>query len=350
MSARTVAVAVAICLATLAMSVRAQSIAYTVQVVALSDREAALSLQSDLIRQGFPAYVVRSTSDQGDVFRVRVGAFANRAAALTYASAMPATGGGQPVPALAEGIPQGITPLAPQLLLELPLAGRDVAVNNIGAALVLRFQGPTQVAPAEYVITEDGAITSATAWRLGEREGSRLWVRETLLWPATWRDESDAVREGFRTSLIRLLAERLGIEPEAVEAATYRPDPEGAPRLIVVELEAPEQPDGVSLLGLGLPFSGMTPSGPLEYLGVDADELPPVDSLVDLEALAADPPASVEAAEFVAVSDAEYIRLDAFGSSWRAGLGTPLWSDGRYLLALVGDRLLVYDFVRRPGN
>ena len=67
----------------------AQSIAYTVQVVALSDQEAALGIQTDLLREGFPAYVVRSTSDQGDVFRVRVGAFADRASTLLYASGMP---------------------------------------------------------------------------------------------------------------------------------------------------------------------------------------------------------------------------------------------------------------------
>ena len=330
--------------------VRAQSIAYTVQVVALSDREAALNLQSDLIRDGFPAYVVRSTSQQGDVFRVRVGAFANRPAALTYAAAMPVTGGGQPVPALAEAIPPGITPLAPLLVIEVPLAGRAVVVKQLDSALALRFQRPAEVAPAEYLIVEDSAVSSALAWRLGERDGSRLWVRETLLWPPSWRDESDAVREGFQTSLIRLLAERLGVDAEVVQAAAYRPNPEGAPRLIVVELEAPEQPDGVLLLGIGLPFSGMTPAGPLEYLGVDAAELPPVASDVDLAALLAEPPASVTGEEFVAVSDDEYIRLDAFGSSWRAGLGTPIWTDGRYLLATVADRLLVYDFVRRPGN
>lgn len=327
--------------------VLAQSISYTVQVVALSDREAALNLQSDLIRQGFPAYVVRSTSAQGDVFRVRVGAFANRAAALTYASGMSVTGGGQPVPALAEAIPPGITPLAPLLLVELPLDGRDVAVGTLGEALVLRSQARVPLGPAEYVIVEAGSVQTASAWRLGERDGRRLWVRETLLWPPTWRDESDAVREGFRTSLIRLLAERLEVEPEAVAAAQYRPDPEGAPRLVVVELEAPDQPDGVVLLAIGLPFTGMTHAGPLEYLGVELEDLPPVASDVDLAGLLDEPPTTVTGESWSAVADGEYIRLDAFGSSWRAGLGTPLWSDGRYLLAALDGRLLVYDFVQR---
>ena len=88
----------------------AQQASYTIQVVALSDRDSATDIMGDLLRQGFPAYVVRSTSSAGDVFRVRVGAFANRPAALLYAEAMPLVAGGQPVPALAEGIPEGHTP------------------------------------------------------------------------------------------------------------------------------------------------------------------------------------------------------------------------------------------------
>lgn len=341
-------VAAVVCFFAACVPVLAQSVSYTVQVVALSDRAAALNLQSDLIRQGFPAYVVGSRSEQGDVFRVRVGAFGNRAAALSYASGMPVTSGSQPVPALAEAIPQGITPLAPVLLIEQPLGEGQVAVGSLGEALVLRSQDPRSVGPAQYVIADGGSVTRASAWRLGERDGQRLWVRETLLWPPTWRDESDAVREGFRASLIRLLAERLGVEPEAVAAAEYRPDPDDAPRLVVVELEAPDRPDGVILLGVGLPFAGMTPSGPVEYLGIDAEELPAVASDVDIDGLMADPPESVETSTWTAVGDGQYVRLDAFGSSWRAGLGTPLWSDGRYLLAVSDGKLLVYDFVEGP--
>src|SRR5690606_40063336 len=47
------------------LAAHAQSIAYTVQVVALSDREAALLVQTDLLRQGYPADVDRPTSQPG---------------------------------------------------------------------------------------------------------------------------------------------------------------------------------------------------------------------------------------------------------------------------------------------
>jgi hypothetical protein len=35
------------------------------------------------------------------------------------------------------------------------------------------------------------------------------------------------------------------------------------------------------------------------------------------------------------------------GATWRAGVGTPLWSDGRFVLAWDGEMLLLYDFVVR---
>ncbi len=323
----------------------AQSIAYTVQVVALSDREAALSVQTDLLRQGYPAYVVRSTSAQGDVFRVRVGAFANRDAALLYAGAMPPVAGGQPVPALAEGIPPGITPLAPSLLLRVKADG-DAVVYPWQGGMALRL--PAAEGPAEYVLITGTSVERQTAYLLGERDGARLWVRETLLYPPTWRDETEAVNEGFRASLVRLLAERLGVEVSAVEAAQFRPSPEAAPRLVVVEQEAPEEPDGVRLLGLGLPAAGMGEFGPVDYLGLAPEDLPgrPEDA-VRVGDLVSAPPEDVEGEGFVAVADDAYSLLEASGSRWRAVLGTPLWSDGEHLLAAAGDELLVYAFVPR---
>ncbi|HEX7001522.1 MAG TPA: SPOR domain-containing protein [Trueperaceae bacterium] len=322
----------------------AQSIAYTVQVVALSDREAALGIQTDLLRQGFPAYVVRSTSNQGDVFRVRVGAFADRAATVLYAAGMPEIGGGQPVPALAEGIPAGITPLAPVLLWQQAVPD-GATIQEWQGGLALRI--PAREGPAEYVLIGGLDVERHSAYQLGEVDGARLWVRETLLWPPTWQEESEAVRDGFMTSLIGLLAERLGIAPEAVEAAAFRPTEDAAPRVIVVELEAPAEPDGVKLLGLGLPESGMGEFGPLEYLGIAADELPSPPPATQLGELMETPPEAVEAEGFVAAADDSYSLLQAGGRTWRAVAGVPLWTDGEHLLASLGGDLLIYGFVPR---
>ena len=89
------------------------------------------------------------------------------------------------------------------------------------------------------------------------------------LWPETWQEESSEVL-GFQTSLVTLVAERLGLD-QARAGGCYGVT--GVPRLIVVERVVPGSADEPELLGLGLPAAGMTPTGPLQYLGL-AEELP----------------------------------------------------------------------------
>lgn len=378
----------------------AQAIPYTVQVVALSDRDAALAIQNDLLRQGFPGYVVRSTSSQGDVFRVRVGAFANRNAALLYASAMPEIAGGQPVPALAEAIPAGVTPLAPRLLLMEDVSGRDVRILRFGGSIALRTQRRAPLAPAEYAIVKDGSVERVRAWQLAESpDGSRLRVRDLPLWPDSWREESEVVREGYLNSLLGLVAERLELPLQVVGAASYSNE-EGVPRLVVVERVVPGAPDGPVMLGLGLPASGMSQSGPLEYLKVDQEQLPglepgvrvdlvagrvdgdlgppkpeeqpngdqPSDDQPSDDQLGGDQPSDDQSgggqaagesalelvgSGWIATEDGLFIRLSVPAtathpaSSWRAGRGLPLWSYGNYLLAASSGQLLLYDFLPR---
>lgn len=264
------AVLLALCAAPLA---QAQQISYTIQVVALSDRDSATDIMGDLLRQGFPAYVVRSTSSAGDVFRVRVGAFANRSAAVLYAEAMPQVAGGQPVPALAEGIPAGLTPWAARLVLAQDLTGLDARLLPVGGSLAFRTQQRTPLTQAEYAILAGGAVERVRAWQLSVADdGSRVVVRDMQLWPDTWQEEPGEVLEGYQSSLIALVAERLGLDPATVRAARYGTTA-GAPRLIVVERQVPGASDA-ELLGLGLPVSGMTPAGPLQYLGIQPEELP----------------------------------------------------------------------------
>jgi len=370
----------------------AQGISYTVQVVALSDRDSALRVVGDLLREGYPAYVVRSTSAQGDVFRVRVGVFANRPAALTYADAMPEVGGGRPVPALAEAIPTGITPLAPRLLLQEDVSGVEARLLRFGSGgLALRLQWRVPLGQAEYVILREGAVERVRAWQLVEGpEGVRLRVRDMALWPDTWQQDSAEVRQGYLTNLVTLVADRLGVGAAEVMAARYVPPGDEVPRLIVVERVQAGAPDAAELLGVGLPAGGMTPAGPIAYLGLDPGTLPgvPASARIDLAtrsvsgelaeatwagfeggAVPEDPEApgenpahpapppggAVTGDGWTAAPDGRFVRLsvDPAGAaggtaaSWRACVGTPLWSDGRYLLALQGGVLLVYDFLPR---
>jgi hypothetical protein len=63
---------------------------------------------------------------------------------------------------------------------------------------------------------------------------------------------------------------------------------------------------------------------------------------------AASPPAPVGGSDWSAVADGLFVRLTlADGTTWRAGVGAPVWSDGRSVLAWDGERLLLYDFVPR---
>ena len=144
----------------------AQALGYTVQVIAVSDQANALDISRGLLREGFPAYVVRSTGAQGDVYRVRVGAFANRAAAARYAAAMSDISGSRPVPALAEAIPAGIMPLAPRVLWAEAAAGADLRILPWPGGVALRRQPLDALAQATYVVVQDGEVRIVAAWRL----------------------------------------------------------------------------------------------------------------------------------------------------------------------------------------
>ncbi len=261
----------------------AQSILYTVQVVALSDVDSARQVQTDLLRQGYPAYIVRSHSTEGAVYRVRVGAYANRPAALLYSEAMPVVAGGQPVPALAEGIPSGVTPLAPRLVLAQDLTGLDARMLLIGPKLALRTQQRSPLEPARYNVMDAGQVETVTAWQLSENDaGERVIVRDLNLWPDSWEGDTAEVRELYQKSMVGLVADSLGLDQATVRAARYGTQT-GVPKLIVVERIVPGAPDGPQLIGLGLPAAGMTPSGPLSYLGVSVEELPGVPEGVRLD-------------------------------------------------------------------
>jgi hypothetical protein len=147
-----------------ASSTSAAAIAFTVQVIAVSDQETALSISRELLREGFPTYVVRSTGAQGDVYRVRVGAFANRSAALLYAESMPEVGGSRPVPALAEAIPEGIMPLAPRLLWHGSWESEDVRVMPWPGGVALRIQRGDPLRQALYLVFQDGEERRFEAW------------------------------------------------------------------------------------------------------------------------------------------------------------------------------------------
>ncbi len=107
----------------------AWAISFTVQLFASSDETKASQIQSELASQGYPAYLLSVPTAQGQVYRIRVGAFANRAAAALFAKSLPSIEGSTPSPALAEGgVPPGFIPLEPALLGQYDLSTTLVQV------------------------------------------------------------------------------------------------------------------------------------------------------------------------------------------------------------------------------
>ncbi len=395
---RRLAAALAVLLAAGFSVAQAQVVPYTVQVIALSDHQAALSVQADLLRSGFPAYVTRAASEQGDVWRVRVGAFADRSSVLLYVSGMPPVAGVTPVPALVESIPPGIMPLAPRILAEVPVAGVDIAVAVLEDGFVMRVASSQAPGQADFLLFSGGAVHRYRAWQLGfDSSGELIRVRELLMWPENWANDSAEVRDGFHRSLLALVAERLGVGSEEVAAAEYRPSADEPPRLLVVERGTTSLLEGAELLAIGRQVesgetgetgetgepgeageAGETGSaaaelrgefgefGTVEFLrsaawpaGEELPELADSSTLAELVA-AAESGEPILGRGWQAVADGAYIRLTITdpaaagaegttgqGTSWRASLGRPLWSEGSYLVAWLEERLLVYGFVLR---
>jgi hypothetical protein len=426
---RSVAAVVATVL--LACHATGMAISYTVQVIAVSDQDSALGISRELLRDGYPAYVVRSTGAQGDVYRVRVGAFANRAAALRYSETMPDVAGSRPVPALAEAIPLGIMPLAPRLLWQHEWSGEDVWVLPWPAGVAVRVQPVDPLRQATYVVFQDGEERAFEAWaavplrelpdvldrdlidvpiidltepEAGEPaadepvaneppgepaadepvadeppaepavdaappadevsdldldtlaadpdgelpEAGVALLRDRWLWPPSWEEDGDAVRTSFRASLVNLVARDVELPPDEVDALAYWPGGGPPPALVVLDVSDRTARDAGVVLALADPRPGMLPWGtdrllpegtPWSMPSWPAERVRPEDEPSE-EGYGGD--------AWQVTPDGAFVRITMQdGATWRAGVGSPLWSDGRAVLAWDGERLLLYDFVPR---
>lgn len=325
----------------LAWSATAAAISYTVQVVAVTDQDVALELQGQLLRQGFPAYVVRASTENRDVYRVRVGAFANRGAALSYAAAMPLVFGSQPVPALAETIPGGIMPLEPELLLDTATSAGFLVLPWTGGVAV-RIQ-PDPDTPARYHVFADGVRAAFDAWSASPLDAEVLRVRNLPLWPSTWAEDTPEVREEVLRSTVSLVAGELSLSTAQVSGAVFEGEP---PYLVVLERADPGTSDAGVRLALGLP--GDTGAyGPQAFLGETSLVPGAAEPLYRYDGVVPDGPLHGEG--WIASPDEGFTRIEpeGVGSGWRAGVGVPLWSWGSFLLTTDGARLRLFRLVPR---
>ena len=377
------------------------AISYTVQVAALSDEDAALALQQSLQQEGYPAYLVSVPSESGTIFRLRVGAFADRAAAQTYAEAMRGVGGTAPVPALAEGIPAELFPLEPTLLERYESAPEmtSVAVMPWGEGAALRTQGRFEDQPfiAEYRVLREGADTRTfEAWRAAPqpgRAGAALRTYNLSLWPG--EETSETEREAYTEARLEEIARALELAPEQVRPFLLFEPGRGAPFLVLAEqftlTEA--NPDSVSTSAVsGGAFDSASESSALDAvtggsdassnrssreryraLGNPAERMPPggpsltwfnrappagfptdlPTPLFDLQTLF--PEGELEREDrtltgdgWSASSQGDYTQLSVGDRTWRAVVGYPLWAEGAYLL-VYADAPVLYKLVR-PGQ
>lgn len=326
---------------------RTQSISYTVQVAALSSQGSAEGLRRTLREAGYPAYLVSVPGDAQTVYRLRVGAFANREAAQAYASAMRGVGGTVPVPALAEGIPPDLIPLEPNFIAAYPLQGGRLEVVPWGEATALRVQPFVQDRPqiASYRILARAGVSaglSFEAWRaapLTGEDGVLERVTDLLLdTPARLAD----------------VAEGLGLTPEQIEPYVFGAESE--PYLVVAERFDPVSGTGARYPALGNPASqGTRPAGPeLIWFGQAAPEnfpgsLPePLFLLQNLfrDGKLAPPENEVTGNGWSARADGRFTTVVLDNRTWRALVGRPLWAGGDFLLVLANREVALYEMTR----
>ncbi len=336
----------------------ALAISYTVQVAALSDQQAAIELRRRLIAEGYEAYLVSVQTERGVIFRLRVGAFANRAAAVSFANRMPPLGGATPVPALAEDIPAGLFPLKPKLIASYPY--RELAVIPWAEGRALRFQVESETGPtdAEHrVLRADLAGQPFRAWRAHPQADSWLIrVYSFPLWPADHRDLTAEVREALERDVLTALAANLGLSVAAVETFVIRQG-EG-PFVVRAERRHLLSDEAIPYPALGIPPSGIMPrAGPeLIWFGQSPPEGFPAGIAAPLfdprSVLGARPAENLPRLEGLqlagrgwhAQADEGFTRITDFesGKSFRAIAGLPVWAYEEFLLIYLEDQIDLY--------
>lgn len=368
------------------------AISYTVQLFASSDEARASQLQAQLAGQGFKAYLLSVPTAQGQVYRIRVGAFANRAAAALFAQVMPSVEGSTPSPALAEGgVQPGLIPLEPALLgqydvqttlvqiypwqipgtdapveetdvseeTDEPLAGEpsEVTVESQNEfstepleatqpLMVIRTQPRDASEQAHYRVGE----LEFDAWKAAPQEdGSILRVRSFSVWPEDWQTATELQREQYRETVLANLSGDLDLTPQQLGPFVFEQEGK-APFVVLVERLNPETQQIERLRSIGQPRPneenlGLTLEGPTTFLGETVDILVPETMLAPDEAT--EIPEQVSGNGWQAGSEDDFVTLTFQDQTWRAAIGQSLWANNDLLISLYEGQLLLYN-IQQP--
>ena len=327
-----------------AAPVWAQPLSYTVQVVAVTDQDAALEVQTSLLDQAFPAYVVRAATPQGDIYRVRVGAFANRGAAHEFAQAMPVISGSDPLPALAEGIPLGVVPLEPRILA---VFHDDVEVLEWRSGTAFRSRATAaegeEAQPFHYVIVEGDEVTQFEAYAAFPLEGGmNLVVQRLPLWPPEWEQREPDELHSLARDLLEELALQLDLTIDRLQEFVAEGEP---PYLVVLERTGSLRPEVV-----GVYPPDADPDGLREPAHAYVELPAPAQPLY--RASTGSEPVSTAGDGWSVQRDGRFFRFmtNGGGSAWRVGVGTPLWATGELLLTRSSGRFLLYELKLEAGE
>ena len=341
----------------------AQAISYTVQVAALSDQTSAESLRRTLRDEGYPAYLVSVPGDAQTIYRLRVGAFADRDGAQAYAAAMRGVGGTVPVPALAEGIPPDLIPLEPRFVARYSVSPFErLEVVPWGDAVALRTQGrfENELLLATYrVLTPALAASPFGAWRAAtlpdaSPADANVALRVTNLPLSSPGEQTTPGGALSATGQARLLeaADALGLGEAQIRPYIFYEPGRGAPFLVVAERFDPVSKTGGRYPALGKPGGALKAAGPdLTWFGTAPPEMFPKtlpDPLFSLSALLQQgqlepPKGALNGKGWQAVRDGPYTVLSEGSRRWRAVVGQPLWAGNDFLLVYARPQVVLYE-------
>jgi hypothetical protein len=316
----------------------AWAISYTVQVAAFSDEKVATETMNLLLEQGYPAYLISAPTDQGQVYRIRVGAFANREAAALFATSMEGISGSSPSPALAETIP-GEYPLLANLIGSYDLETTSVQLFPWGEQLAIRIQ-PKYLGEALYKVGE----MEFSAWRAMPEDEWIIRMFSLPVWDPSAPDASSEAKEQYRAVVLANIADQLDLTPKQVAAFEFNAEAKDKPPyLVLLERWNPENEQRTLFKAIGQESSEMTAYGPelVLFQGEDV-EIPIPEELfeptLDMEVQ------DVMGASWEANEDGDYIKLktEEPEKEWRVAVGKPIWASQDLLLAFYQEQLLVY--------
>jgi hypothetical protein len=319
------------------------AISYTVQVIAVSSEITALELLTQLGDQGYPSYLIRVATPEGPVFRIRVGSFANRSAAAKYAEAMSDVLDSAPSPALADGIPDNLSPLEAELVDGFS-ATEKLEVLPWQGEVAFRSQPKSFSEQAHYRVVD---ITEFDAWKaVPQTDGSIIRIYSHYLWSEKWTIISEAERANERAQALKLVSEALGLSVTQLEAFEFKPL-NNRPFLVLVERFNPLTQSGTLLKAIGQPKNGLSSFGP-DIIWLDQNEI----KLADIKPQFEPTPSTQGEGIFEGPSnykvraDGLFIQVTTANpeKTWRAAAGRPLWLRENWLIASYNQELLLYKF------